>query len=73
MASSTTAPANATRAKNTDIQALARRESIVKVTIRSSAISGRKRVQPEKKVGLQVSSGPLAAAASNAVSGMGGA
>ena len=48
------------------IAALSRRESMVKATMISSAIRGRSSAKSANRVGLQVSSGPLGAAASRA-------
>ena len=64
MATTSRAQTTAASVKMTEIAALNRRESTVKARMMSSAIRGKSSAKSASKVGLQVSSGPLGAAAS---------
>ena len=64
MATTRMAQTTAASVKMTEMAALIRRESTVKARMVRSAISGSSSAKSVSSVGLQVSSGPLGAAAS---------
>ena len=66
MATTTRAQPTAASVKRIAMAALTRRESTVKASTMTSAIRGKSSARSANNVGLQVSSGPLGAAASRA-------